>query len=860
MTQGIPRELQVLLNKCTEYGVGIAQQLREEHDHGIRCADSREEFFLKPRHPPSSSSTQPSSAAPQPPMALHPHQVDGIRWLLAIFKNAVNGILADDMGLGKTVQVIGFLSALYGQRYFGTHLIVVPLSTLDNWKREFEKWCPWLPLVTYHGNKDFRTGMRTWLKRRYHNSWKHQPAFTQRNRQGEAVESLVKEVGCVVLTTFDMVMADAAALCKLIPWDILIVDEAHRLKNFDCKLLKCLRKCQTEGRLLLTGTPLQNNVKELWSMLNFVVPTLFDDVDEFSGWFRQAELVSAAATAADSESASSLDASAQSARNQSNHCDSDGGELIDPAVPTLSEVAQAVECMHAALRPFILRRTKAEIVNLNLPPKVEIVIYTPLTANQIRFYEAMKLSDAFSNNRMMQLRKLCCHPMLFPDSKLQDLLVSHSARNGSNNNFVVDQRDLVRTKRDSRPAESSEQQLRTLLQGSSKFQMLDKMLRHLLPSDGDRARAGGAGAHKILIFSQMTKVLDLIENYFQLLQDVAKRDNTKTTRRTKVSSGSFVIASWVRLDGTSSLDERIASIDQFNGSSRDATKKRLREDGDEIFPACVVNGNVDDLSIFHSPPTKPLLRPDFAPPQHDIGHAENDDCNEVGGPSVFLISTRSGGVGLNLVAADTVILFDCDFNPHNDQQAIDRCHRIGQVRPVAVYRLVAPSTVEEALMCVALRKKKMEKVVIECGQFRHSSVTGAGATSQSQDSDACNHKVNTSPKHSVPHLSRFLFDESLAINDFDLDDFAPKLTIRQNSSSNTSYFKANQRVPPHGAPSDDALVQALTMRMTFGHCHVMDDDPKLHHSARVQQQKRQYHLSDEEFRSLMNREQLVCLR
>ncbi|CUE73395.1 helicase, putative, partial [Bodo saltans] len=204
---------------------------------------------------------------------------------------------------------------------------------------------------------------------------------------------------------------------------------------------------------------------------------------------------------------------------------------------------------------------------------------------------------------------------------------------------------------------------------------------------------------------------------------------------------------------------------------------------------------------------------------------------------------RSGGVGLNLVAADTVILFDCDFNPHNDQQAIDRCHRIGQVRPVAVYRLVAPSTVEEALMCVALRKKKMEKIVIECGQFRHSSVTGACATSQSQDSldsDACNHKVNTSSQHSVPHLSRFLFDESLAINDFELEDFAPKLTTMQNSSSNTSYYsKAKQRVPPYSAPSDDALVQALTMRMTFGHGHepIDDDDPKRDHSEKVRQKK-----------------------
>jgi SWI/SNF-related matrix-associated actin-dependent regulator of chromatin subfamily A member 2/4 len=864
----IPSGLRELLDKCTEYGAGIQQQLIEEHKAGnLRC-DVNEEFFLRPKKLSTSASV--SVLPSPPPISLHPHQIDGIRWLMAIFKNSVNGILADDMGLGKTVQVIGFLSALYGQRYFGTHLIVVPLSTLNNWKTEFEKWCPWLPIVVFHGNKDLRSGMRDWLRRRYKNSWKHQSTFAKRSQQGESVESLVKEVGCVVLTTYDMVMMDTAALCKAIPWDILIVDEAHRLKNFNCKLLNCLRKCQTEGRILLTGTPLQNNVKELWSMLNFVVPDLFTDVDAFSEWFQKAELQLVAAPCVSNTTQVAGDNSSESAFT----------DFAQPRPTPLTDVSLAVQRMHAALRPFFLRRTKAEIVDLKLPPKIEVVIYTPLVAEQIRLYEAMKCSDAFSNNRLMQLRKLCCHPNLFPEDKRREILLHCKTKEGPRKGKKLLDPTTLRAERNisSCHDDSPAARLAALLAGSAKFAMLDKMLRHLL-------QTAACKKHKILIFSQMTKVLDIIEEYFTLLQEVATATRTTATipRKMKIKGGGcgtrtavlpppeppvphFVISSWARLDGSSSLDERISSIEQFN-----ETRKRPREmDGDNNRKrgghghGNTPDGNEDDLSVFTSPAQSfkrtetgadlnqlALVSKNCDDHLHITDEEEEEDASC--SPSVFLISTRSGGVGLNLVAADTVILFDCDFNPHNDQQAIDRCHRIGQTRPVVVYRLVAPSTVEEALMCVALRKKKMERVVIECGQFLQTVALSDQLTVPEVGLSSSRH-IDANLQ-----LSRFLFDESnVELDDFlgddppVLDREAARMLTDEPNNTTTSPTSA-------GGSSDDILLQSLTMRMTFGHGHITEEGGSVGDTDGVRQRRqlRERGLTDEELASVLNREQLL---
>jgi hypothetical protein len=326
----------------------------------------------------------------------------------------------------------------------------------------------------------------------------------------------------------------------------------------------------------------------------------------------------------------------------------------------------------------------------------------------------------------------------------------------------------------------------------------------------------------------------------------------------------FVISSWARLDGSSSLDERILSIEQFN-----ETRKRPREmngDNRNGGHGNTRDGNEDDLSVFTSPAQSQtcmatraapnrlaLVSEDYDHHSHIADEEEEEEEEEDSSPSVFLISTRSGGVGLNLVAADTVILFDCDFNPHNDQQAIDRCHRIGQTRPVVVYRLVAPSTVEEALMCVALRKKKMERVVIECGQF-HQTVALSDQLTVAEVGLSSSRHIDANLQ-----MSRFLFDESNVELDAFLGDDLPVLD-RESARMMTN--KLNNSTSPTSAAgsSDDILLQSLTMRMTFGHGHVTEEGGSVGDTDGVSQRRRQLRergLTDEELASLLNREQLL---
>lgn len=675
---------------------------------------------------------------------LLPHQVDGVRWLLALFENAVNGVLADEMGLGKTVQVIAFLCALCKQRYFGTHLIVVPLSTLDNWSREIRRWAPWLPLVVYHGGAADRAETRKWIQKRYQRAWASKGELERRMSSGATMESIAEDVGGIVLTTFEMVMHDRAPLCRLIPWDLLIVDEAHRLKNMNCKLLHVLRQGTFEGRLLLTGTPLQNNATELWAILNFLLPDLFTDAQAFKVWFRHAEQLSAPR---DNEVDNDGDDNGQNRRQQgrratpfaagddgdagdaSSTCSSDvedgeaKGEAPQPqaappqkrslrslftvdnaneahqpsaasaslepvvtvtSLPTIDDVRSVVSSIHAALRPFILRRTKADIPSLNIPPKFEVIVHAPMLKEQQAQYEAVKRKPRYDNNRMMHLRKVCCHPFLLEE--FDDASQAAAVTDGGGGGAAA-------------AVKASEARLQSLLSSCAKLQILDKMLRALIGPL--RSRTG----HKILLFSQMTRVLDVIEEYFTCLNHVAahNRSSGGGNRRRRENGKEFTIP-YVRLDGSCTYEDRVNSIRKFSGdktSSRD--RKRQRGDGTEE----------DDDGIFGNRETTEGDR---------RSGVEGDQMGGEEDPVVFLISTRSGGVGLNLVAADTVILYDGDFNPFNDQQAIDRCHRIGQTRPVVVYRVVSPNTVEDAMMQIALRKKRLEGVVLGCGKFHSPSI------------------------------------------------------------------------------------------------------------------------------------------
>jgi len=469
----------------------------------------------------------------------------GVHWLVGLYENGLNGILGDEMGLGKTVQSIALLAHLRGMNVAGPFLVVGPLSTLHNWANEFRRWAPGMEAVVYHGSKEERARLRG-------THW--------RQRGGGHLP--------VMITSYEIVIRDVKEL-RAMRWKFVIIDEGHRLKNMNCRLIRELKNlCGTSecNRLLLTGTPLQNNLTELWSLLNFLLPAIFDDLDSFQAWF---------------------DFDFSKENNEEKVLQ---GELQHSVVSKL----------HQILRPFLLRRLKAD-VELLIPPKVEYILFAALSEWQQAIYKEV-LAKSFTthdargkevrlNNVLMQLRKCCNHPYLFE--------------------WPTDEATGA-------PAVNE-----VIVSASGKMMLLDRIMTRLFQE----------GGHKVLIFSQMTKMLDILEDYLSLRG-----------------------YSFRRLDGTMSSDERLQGMRDFQ-----------------------------------------------------------DTDNEI---DVFLLSTRAGGLGVNLTAADTCIIFDSDWNPHADLQAQDRCHRIGQTKKVMVYRLATAATVEEKVLHAAKQKLKLEQLVVSKGKFR----------------------------------------------------------------------------------------------------------------------------------------------
>ncbi|GJR72172.1 ATP-dependent DNA helicase DDM1 [Tanacetum coccineum] len=475
---------------------------------------------------------------------LKSYQVKGVKWLISLWQNGLNGILADQMGLGKTIQTIGFLAHLKGKGMDGPYLVIAPLSTLANWLNEISRFAPSVNAVIYHGDRNARDEIRR----------KHMP----------------KSVGPkfpIVITSYEVAMNDAKKHLRHYNWKYLVVDEGHRLKNSKCKLLRELKWLPVENKLLLTGTPLQNNLAELWSLLNFILPDIFSSHEEFESWFDFS--------------------------GKSNSQEAEEGRK-----------KQVVAKLHAILRPFLLRRMKEDVEHM-LPRKKEIILYATLTEHQKNFQDHLvnrtletyllekvdtgRGSKARLNNLMIQLRKNCNHP---------DLL--EAAFEGSC--FYPPVEEIVGQ--------------------CGKFQLLEKLLKKLDTRN-----------HKVLIFSQWTKVLDIMHYYFS-------------------ETGMEVC----RIDGSVKLEDRRKQIQDFN-------------DPDSEY-------------------------------------------------KIFLLSTRAGGLGINLTSADTCILYDSDWNPQMDLQAMDRCHRIGQTKPVHVYRLATAQSVEGRILKRAFSKLRLEHVVIGKGQFQ----------------------------------------------------------------------------------------------------------------------------------------------
>ena len=479
--------------------------------------------------------------------SLKEYQMRGLQWMISLYNNNLNGILADEMGLGKTIQTISLITyVIEKKRNNGPFLVIVPLSTLTNWNMEFEKWAPSVSRVVYKGPPNSRK--------------QQQQAIRYGNFH-------------VLLTTYEYIIKDRPVLSK-VKWTHMIVDEGHRMKNTQSKLSSTLSQYyHSRYRLILTGTPLQNNLPELWALLNFVLPNIFKSVKSFDEWFNTP------------------------------FANTGGQDRMD-----LSEEEQllVIRRLHKVLRPFLLRRLKKD-VEKDLPDKQERVIKCRFSALQSRLYRdlatnhKMDVSDGRGgktgmrglSNMLMQLRKLCNHPFVFEP--------------------VEDQMNPSRASND------------LLWRTAGKFELLDRIL--------PKFRATG---HRVLMFFQMTQIMNIMEDFLRL-------------RGLK----------YLRLDGATKADDRSDLLRQFN------------EEGSEYF------------------------------------------C--------FLLSTRAGGLGLNLQAADTVIIFDSDWNPHQDLQAQDRAHRIGQKNEVRIMRLISSNSVEEKILERAQFKLDMDGKVIQAGKFDNKS-------------------------------------------------------------------------------------------------------------------------------------------
>ncbi|WFD06104.1 hypothetical protein MVES1_001445 [Malassezia vespertilionis] len=461
---------------------------------------------------------------------LRDYQIQGLNWLISLYHNGINGILADEMGLGKTLQTIAFLGYLkYFRDISGPHLVIVPKSTLDNWVREFNRWVPGFRILELRGTKEERHGI---IQKR-----------------------LLPRDFDVLVTTYEMCIREKSSLRKL-SWEYIVIDEAHRIKNAESSLSLIVRSFTSRSRLLITGTPLQNNLMELWSLLNFLLPDVFSSADDFQTWFQ-----------------------------------SKGGDG--------EEQENVVEQLHKVLRPFLLRRVKAD-VERSLLPKKEINVFVGLTDMQRQWYKSLleKDIDAVNGviskkegktrllNIVMQLRKCCNHPYLFDGAE-------------PGPPFTTDEH---------------------LVDNASKMVILDKLLRKM-KERGSR----------VLIFSQMSRMLDILEDYC-LFRDYK----------------------YCRIDGSTNHEDRISAIDEYN---------------------------------------KP----------------ESEKF-------VFLLTTRAGGLGINLTSADTVVLFDSDWNPQADLQAMDRAHRIGQTKQVYVYRFVTENAIEERVLERAAQKLRLDQLVIQQGR------------------------------------------------------------------------------------------------------------------------------------------------
>ncbi|KFB51778.1 AGAP010699-PA-like protein [Anopheles sinensis] len=454
------------------------------------------------------------------------YQIDGLNWMISLYQNGLNGILADEMGLGKTIQSISMIGYLMNVRELkGPFLVIVPLTTIDNWMKEFARFLPSAKVLRAHATGDLKKEIFKKL-------------------------SAVRRSWNVAVTSYEFLVRHKYYF-KSLNFHYAIIDEGHRGKNEHTLFPRALRLCNIQGMIMLTGTPIHNNLHELWALLNLLMPLFFDSADNFDSWFKVED-------------------------------------CIDPQ-------HEQTRRLQNLLKPLMLRRIKSEACP-DIPPKVRITLFVPPTEEicvwskkiQERDVQVVKSNGFLGQYRMDMdfpyLRQVTLHPYLIPGAE---------------------------------PTEHGNDVTEQIVEYSTKMIVLDKLLKRL--------KERGS---KVLIFTQFVIMLNILQDYLD-----------------------YRGHEYCVIQGSTPIEQRQKEMDSFN-------------------------------------------------------HPDSDKF-------VFVLSTRAGGLGINLVAADTVIFYDMDYNPQMDFQAEDRAHRIGQLKKVHIFRLFVRGTIEESLDAISQRKKQLDESVIK---------------------------------------------------------------------------------------------------------------------------------------------------
>ena len=712
--------------------------------------------------------------------SLRQYQVKGMEWMTTLAQKGLNGILADEMGLGKTIQTIALLARWAAEKgQWGPHLIVVPTSVMLNWEMEFKKWCPAFKILTYYGSARERQAKRQ--------GWSKPNSFH------------------VCITSYTLILADAKMFRRK-QWNFLILDEAHLIKNWQSLKWQTLLNFHSQHRVLLTGTPLQNSLMELWSLMHFLMPTIFESHDEFKEWFSNPMTGMV-----------------------------EGQEGVDRRV---------IQRLHGILRPFILRRLKSQ-VEKQMPKKYEHIVTCRLSRRQRQLYDdyisssdtqaALSGGNYFSVfGVLMALRKVCNHPDLFEGraitspftsetlcfdvpSPVVDVLFDRDSSRvdlGFMNFDLVAQEGLSATgcarprsgevasaaameevaARGSTMAHAASVEARALHRvlrrtpsespglfshmrrslDRHRTWALDRALAkayvndlrcerrpmygtdlrrllwledpvrdaHAMAADPRRARSSCAPLRgALLTYAQrLEALLDVIRHCLVALPraraaaprlwclrpdaGLESRRRGASQRLHPLLTGPAAL-SWPELVCHKMYFPNRWLVQYDCGKLQELAvlMRRLKQGGHRVLIFTQMSKMLDVLEVFLNLHSYTYMRLDGTtkPDQRQILMTRFNSDDKT---FCFILSTRSGGVGINLTGADTVIFYDSDWNPAMDAQAQDRCHRIGQTRDVHVYRLVTENTIESNILLKSNQKRHLDHLAIQSGKFGNLEASG----------------------------------------------------------------------------------------------------------------------------------------